>query len=298
MGFSRQEYWRGLPFRIFLTQGLNSRWCLVSKLGPSLQSHGLQHARLPCPLLSPAACSNSCSLSQWWHPTISPSVMPFLLLPSIFPSIRAFPNDLALCIRWPKSWRFSFSIGPSNEYSGLISFRTDWFDLLAVQVGLGKVLLWTKLADVMEFQQNWTISQHPFLQTTFFPGPSSLLVISYLPVTLFCCLLCWIIYYLTFYIQHIFLFQMTPYTSSDNNPIRVSAQESEFLKETSTYPITPATNHNDGLMVDDGRCLLLPQTPYPIHCHYQWIFSNTIMLFHCFLHWVKPLILWFPWYLS
>ena len=184
MGLSRQEYWRGLPFRIFLTQGLNSRWCSVSKLGPSLQSHGPQHTRLPCPLLSPGACSNSYSLSQWWHPTISPSVMPFLLLPSIFPSIRALPNELALCIRWPKSWRFSFSIGPSNEYSGLISFRTDWFDLLAVQVGLGKVI-WTKLADVMEFQQNGTISQHPFLQTTFFPGPSSLLVISHFPVTLF-----------------------------------------------------------------------------------------------------------------
>ena len=58
---------------------------------------------------------------------------PFLLLPSIFPSIRVFSNELALCIRWPKYWNFSFSISPSNEYSGLISFRIDWFDLLAVQ---------------------------------------------------------------------------------------------------------------------------------------------------------------------
>ena len=58
---------------------------------------------------------------------------PLLLLPSIFPSIRVFPNELALCIRWPKYWSFSFSISPSNEYSGLISFRIDWFDLLAVQ---------------------------------------------------------------------------------------------------------------------------------------------------------------------
>ena len=55
-----------------------------------------------------------------------------LLLPSIFPSIRDFSNDLALCIRWAKYWSFSFSISPSNEYSGLISFRNDWLDLLAV----------------------------------------------------------------------------------------------------------------------------------------------------------------------
>ena len=58
---------------------------------------------------------------------------PLLLLPSIFPSIRVFSNELALHIRWPKYWSFSFSINPPNEYSGLISFRIDWFDLLAVQ---------------------------------------------------------------------------------------------------------------------------------------------------------------------
>ena len=56
-----------------------------------------------------------------------------LFLPSIFPSIRVFSNELVLCIRWPKYWSFNFSISPSNEYSGLISFRIDWFDLLAVQ---------------------------------------------------------------------------------------------------------------------------------------------------------------------
>ena len=58
---------------------------------------------------------------------------PFLLLPSIFPSIRVFSKESALRIRWPKYWSFSFSVSPSNEYSGLISFRIDWFDLLAVQ---------------------------------------------------------------------------------------------------------------------------------------------------------------------
>ena len=65
---------------------------------------------------------------------------PLLLLPSIFPSIRVFSNELALGIRWPKYWSFSFSICPSNEYSGLISFRMDWLDLIAVQGTLKSLL--------------------------------------------------------------------------------------------------------------------------------------------------------------
>ena len=65
---------------------------------------------------------------------------PLLLLPSIFPSIRVFSNESFLCIRWPKYWSFSFSISPSNEYSELISFRMDWFDLLAVQGTLKSLL--------------------------------------------------------------------------------------------------------------------------------------------------------------
>ena len=65
---------------------------------------------------------------------------PLLLLPLIFPSIRVFSKELALCIRWPKYWSFSFSISPSNEYSGLISFRIDWFDLLIVQGTLKSLL--------------------------------------------------------------------------------------------------------------------------------------------------------------
>ena len=65
---------------------------------------------------------------------------PLYLLPSIFPSFRVFSNELALCIRWPKYWSFSCSISPSNEYSGLIAFRIDWFDLLAVQETLKSLL--------------------------------------------------------------------------------------------------------------------------------------------------------------
>ena len=95
--------------------------------------HGLQYARLPCPSPIPGAYSNSCPSCQWCHPTISSSVILLLLPPSVFPSIRLFSNELLLHIRWPKYWSFSFSMRPSNEYSGLISFRMDWLDLFAVQ---------------------------------------------------------------------------------------------------------------------------------------------------------------------
>ena len=77
-------------------------------------------------------CWNSCPLSQWCHPTIL-SRHSLLLLPSIFPSIRISSSKSVLCIRWPKYWSFSLSMSPSNKYSGLISFRIDWFDLLVVQ---------------------------------------------------------------------------------------------------------------------------------------------------------------------
>ena len=105
----------------------------------SLQPHGLQHARLPCPI------TNSRSLLKLMSIAL---VMPSnhlilcrpLLLPSIFPSIRVFSDESVLRIRWPKYWSFSFSISPSNEYSGLISFRIDRLDLLAVQGTLESLL--------------------------------------------------------------------------------------------------------------------------------------------------------------
>ena len=107
----------------------------------SLWPHGLQHARLPCPSLSPVDCSNSYSLSQWVTPSNRLILChPLLFLTSIFPSIRIFSNESGLCIRWPNYWRFSFSISPSNEYLGLISFKIDWFDLLAVQGTLKSLL--------------------------------------------------------------------------------------------------------------------------------------------------------------
>ena len=98
-----------------------------SVMSDSLWPHGLQHARLPCPSLSLKVFSNSCPLSQCCYLIISSPERTLLLLPWIFPSIRVFPNKSSLHIRWPKYWSFSFIISPSNEYSGLISFRIDYW---------------------------------------------------------------------------------------------------------------------------------------------------------------------------
>ena len=97
----------------------------------SFRPHGLQHTRLPCPL-SPRL------LKFMSTETVMPSnhlilCHPLLLLPSIIPSIRVFSNESMFCIRWPKYWSLSFNISPSNECSGLISFRINWFHILAVR---------------------------------------------------------------------------------------------------------------------------------------------------------------------
>ena len=104
----------------------------------SLRPRGLQHARLHSPSPSPRASSNSVSIESVMPSNHLILCHPLLLLPSIFPSIRVFSNESTLCIRWPEYWSFSFSISPSNEYSGLISFRMDWLDPLQSQ-GLSRV---------------------------------------------------------------------------------------------------------------------------------------------------------------
>ena len=96
----------------------NTQFSSVAQSCLTLRPHGLQHARLSCLSPTPRAYSNSCPLSPSNHLILC---LPLLLLPSIFPSIRVFSNESALCIRWPKYWSLSFSISPSNEYSELIS---------------------------------------------------------------------------------------------------------------------------------------------------------------------------------
>ena len=105
----------------------------------SLRLHGLQHSRLPCPSPTPRVYSNSCPLNRWLPSNHLILCRPLLPL-SIFPGIRVFWNESVLHIKWPKYWSFSFSISPSNEYSGLISFKMDWLDLLAVQGTLKSLL--------------------------------------------------------------------------------------------------------------------------------------------------------------
>ena len=112
-----------------------------SVVSDSLRPHGMQHARLPCLSLSPKSLLKCMSIESMMPSSHLFLCCPLLLLPAIFPSIRVFSNELALRIRWPKYWNFSFSISPSNEYSELISFRIDWFDLPAVQGTLKSLLL-------------------------------------------------------------------------------------------------------------------------------------------------------------
>ena len=113
---SSMKYWLSSLAR----EALSSVQFSHSTMCDSLQPHESQHARPPCPSPTSGVQSNSCPLSQWCHPAISSSVVPFSSCP------------------WPKYWRLSFSVTPSNEHPGLISFRMDWLDLLAVQ-GISRV---------------------------------------------------------------------------------------------------------------------------------------------------------------
>ena len=133
----------------------------------SLWPHESQHARPPCPSPTPGVYSNSCPLSRWCHPAIFFLCPPLLLLPPIPPSIRVFFNKSTLCMRWPKHWSFSFSISPSNEHPGLISFRMDWLDLLAVQ-GTLKSLLQHHSSKASTFRHSafFTVQlSHPYMTT-------------------------------------------------------------------------------------------------------------------------------------
>ena len=133
-------------------------------MSDTLRPHGLQHARPPCPSPTPSLLKLMSSES------VMPSnhlilCYPLLLPPSIFPSIRVFSNESALHIRWPKYWRYTFIISPSNEYSQLISFRIDWFDLLAVQRTLKSLLQHhSSKASILGHSAFFTVQlSHPYM---------------------------------------------------------------------------------------------------------------------------------------
>ena len=132
----------------------------------SLWPHGLPNAQLLCPPLSPWVCSNSSPLSRWCCLTFSSSAAPSSFnLPS-FPASGSFQISQLFTIRWPKYWSFSFRIRPSNEHPGLISFRMDWLDLLAVQGTLESLLYHSSKASIL-WHSAFLIVQlpHPYMTT-------------------------------------------------------------------------------------------------------------------------------------
>ena len=135
-------------------------------MSDSFQPHGLQHARPPGPSPTPGAYSNSCPLSQWCHPTVSSSVVTFSSRLQSFP-VRFFSSESTFHMRWPQYWSFSFSISPSNEHPGLISFRMDWLDLLAVQGTLKSLLQHhSSKASILQCSALFIVQvSHPYMTT-------------------------------------------------------------------------------------------------------------------------------------
>ena len=141
---------------VWVSSSLSSIQFSHSVVSDSLQPHESQHARPPCPSPTPGAHSNSCPSSRWCHPAISSSVVSFSSCPQSLTASGSFPMS-QLCMRWPKYWSFSFSISPSKEHPGLISFRMDWLDLLAVQ-GTLQSLLQCHSSSVLSFLHSPTLT--------------------------------------------------------------------------------------------------------------------------------------------
>ena len=139
-----------------------------SVVSDSSWPHGLHQARLPYPSSTPEACSNSCPSSRWCHPTISSSVVPFSSCLQSFPASGSF--QMSPFFTWceePKYWSFSFSISPSNEYSGLISFRVDWVDFLVLQGTLKSLLQHhSSKASILRLSAFFIVQlYHPYMTT-------------------------------------------------------------------------------------------------------------------------------------
>jgi len=141
-------------------------------MSDSLRPRELQHSRPPCPSPTLGVHPNSCPSSRWCHPARLQRMTailchPLLLLPPIPPSIRVFSNESTLHMRWPKYWSFSFSISPSKEHPGLISFRMDWLDHLAVQGTLKSLLQHhSSKASILRCSAFFTVQlSHPYTTT-------------------------------------------------------------------------------------------------------------------------------------
>ena len=135
-------------------------------MSDSLWPHELQHARPPCPSPTPKVHSNSHPSSPWCHPAVSSSVVPFSSCPQSLPA-SVFSNESTLRMRWPKYWSFSFSTSPSIEHPGLISFRIDWLDLLAVQGTLKSLFQHhSSKASILPHSAFFTVQlSHPYMTT-------------------------------------------------------------------------------------------------------------------------------------
>ena len=170
-----------------------------SVMSDSLQLCGLHHARPPCPSPTAKIHPNSCPLSPWCHPTISSSVVPFFSCPQSLTASGSFPMSqliiiiiiiiiITIIIRWAKYWSFSFSISPSNEHPGLISFRMDWLDLLAVQGTLKSLLQYhSPKASLLWCSTFFRVQlSHPYMTT----GKTKALTRSLLTKWCLCFLIC------------------------------------------------------------------------------------------------------------
>ena len=131
-----------------------------------LRPHESQHTRPPCPSPTPGVHSDSRPSSQVMPSSHVILCRPLLLLPPIPPSIRVFSDESVLRMRWPKYWSFSFNISPSNEHLGLVSFRMDWLDLLAVQRTLKSLLQLNLKASILRCSAFFTVQlSHPYMTT-------------------------------------------------------------------------------------------------------------------------------------
>ena len=151
-------------YKLYLHCSLQSVQFRHWVVSDSLRLHESQHARPPCPSPTPGVHSDSCPSSQWRHPAISPSVVPFSSCLQSLPA-SVFSNESTLCVRWPKYW--SFSIIPSKEHPGPISFRMDWLDLLAVQGTLKSLLQHhSSKASILQRSAFFTVQlSHPYMTT-------------------------------------------------------------------------------------------------------------------------------------